>query len=134
MKHTADYRVYFEDTDAVGIMYHANFISFCERGRTELLRDIGIPVSQVKEKLGVEFVIRHIDANYLKMVQLEDLLTVETSVKVMKNSSFVMSQAIFCQNNTVFTMDITIVCVDLEGKPVRIPEALREKFTDYVEE
>ena len=68
MQHTVDYRVYYEDTDAVGIMYHANFISFCERGRSEMLRDVGLPASQIHEKLGAGFVIRHLDANYLKMV------------------------------------------------------------------
>ena len=131
MKHTIDYRVYYEDTDAMGIVYHANYISFCERGRSELLRDVGYPTSDIKEKLGIGFVIRHLDANYLKMVVLDSLLTVETTVKSMKNTSFVMEQAITCQNSVVFTMDITIVCVDMGGKPVRIPDALRAEFDVY---
>lgn len=131
--HTVDYRVYYEDTDALGIMYHANYICFCERGRSELLRDIGLSASSLEEKLQITFVIRHIDANYLKMVQLDDLLSVETSIKKMKNTSFVMKQSIFCQNSPVFTMDITIVCVGANQKPIRIPKQLREKFNDYMD-
>ncbi len=134
MKHSVDYRVYYEDTDALGIMYHANYICFCERGRSELLRDIGLSASSLTENLGNTFVNRHLDANYLKMVKLDNLLTVEPSVKIMKNTSFVMEQVIKCQNSVVFTMDITIVCMDIAGKPIRIPSDLRDKFNDYMKD
>lgn len=134
--HTVDYRVYYEDTDAGGIMYHGNFINFCERGRSELLRAIGLPASEVVEKLKTGFVVRHLDAEYLAMVRLDDLLTVHTSVKEMKNSSFLMEQIITFankgQNNTVFKMDVTLVCIDMQGKPTKIPEELRIKFNDYL--
>lgn len=133
MKHSVDYRVYYEDTDAVGIMYHANFINFCERGRSELLRHIGIPASEVFKKLNTGFVVRHLEAEYLRMARLDDLLTVHTHVKAMKNSSFVMEQVITCQDYDVFKMDVTIVCVDTSGRPERIPDELRKKFTDYIE-
>jgi len=129
--HQIDFRVYYEDTDAIGIMYHANFICFCERGRSEMLRDIGYPASTTMETLGVGFVVRHMDVNYLDMVKLDDLLTVKTSVKTMKNTSFVMSQSIYRHDKVVFTMDITLVCMDSRGKPVRIPNEIRNKFDDY---
>jgi acyl-CoA thioester hydrolase len=134
MKHQADYRVYYEDTDAGGIMYHGNFINFCERGRSELLRHVGIPASEVWDKTGVGFVVRHIDAEYTAMVKLDDLLNVFTVVTAMKNSSFTMEQEVFCQNKAVFKMDVTIVCIDKKGKPTRIPDALREKFKDYIKD
>lgn len=131
--HKSEFRVYYEDTDAGGIMYHGNLINFCERGRSDMLRDLGVPASETTQKLGVDFVVRHLEAEYLRMVKLDDLLSVETYVKSMKNSSFVMNQAVNCQNNTVFTMDVTLVCIDSKGKPVRIPEGLRDKFKDYLE-
>ncbi len=131
MKHTVNYRVYYEDTDAVGIMYHANFISFCERGRSEMLREMGYPASQTLEKLDVGFVVRHIDCNFLSMVKLDDLLSVETCVKSMKNTSFTMKQDILCQNKVVFTMDITLVCMNNLSKPSRLPNILRDKFDEY---
>ncbi len=134
--HQADYRVYYEDTDAGGIMYHGNFINFCERGRSELLRDIGIPASEVLAKTGVGFVVRHLDADYKAMARLDDLLSVMTSVKAMKNSSFQMTQEITLdkedQNIAAFKMDVTVVCIDKAGKPTRIPEELREKFKEYM--
>ena len=130
--HISKYRVYYEDTDAIGIMYHANYISFCERGRSDLLRELGIPASELFDKLGIGFVIRHIDCDYLKMVKLDELLSVETVVLSMKNTSFVMRQTIFCQNSAVFKMDITIVCVNKDGKPIKSPEELRKKFSEYL--
>jgi len=137
--HKVDYRVYYEDTDAGGIMYHGNFINFAERGRSELLRDMGVPASQIWEQTGVGFVVRHLDADYTAMARLDDLLTVETTVTVMKNSSFMMAQEI-CVNQadghniSAFKMDVTVVCIDKQGKPTRIPDLLRDKFKDYMKD
>lgn len=134
--HQVNYRVYYEDTDAGGIMYHGNFINFCERGRSELLREIGFPASEVVAKLNTGFVVRHLEAEYLAMARLDDLLSVHSCVKQIKNSSFVMEQIITLdkngQKNTVFKMDVTLVCIDMQGKPTRIPEELRLKFNDYL--
>lgn len=132
--HISSYRVYYEDTDAGGIMYHGNFINFCERARSDLLREIGLPSSSVAEKLHIGFVVRHLEADYLKMVKLDDLLSVHTQLTNMKNSSFLMNQRITCQNIDVFSMDVTVVCIDMSGKPTRIPEELRQKFNDYLKE
>ena len=131
MKHSVKYRVYYEDTDALGIMYHANYIKFCERGRSEMLRHIGCSASSLSKEIGLQFVIRKLEAEYLQMVQLDDELDVHTQIKSMKNSSFVMLQSITCQNSVVFTMDITIVCVGQNNKPIKIPDMLREKFKEY---
>jgi acyl-CoA thioester hydrolase len=139
-KHKSSFRVYYEDTDAGGIMYHGNYINFCERGRSDMLRELGMPSSEVFEKLGIAFVVRHLDAGYLAMVKLDDLLTVETHVTKMKNTSFVMRQVITSENQSnasispAFSMNVTIVCLDTLGKPVRIPDELRQTFTDYLEE
>lgn len=130
----SEYRVYYEDTDAGGIMYHGNFINFCERARSDLLREIGFPASEVAQKLNIGFVVRHLEAEYLRMAKLDDLLSVETTVKSIKNSSFIMRQVINCQNNAVFLMDVTLVCIDKNGRPVRTPEELRSQFNDYLKE
>ena len=136
--HKSSYRVYYEDTDAGGIMYHGNFINFCERARSDLLRDIGLSASEVTEKMGVGFVVRHLEAEYLRMVKLDELLTVETSLKKIKNTSLVMKQVIFHdddgQNKAVFSMDVTLICINAQGKPSRVPEDLRNKFSVYLKE
>lgn len=97
MKHTVEYRVYYEDTDAGGIMYHARYIAWCERGRGEFLRDLDLHFSDIAVNDGVIFVVRHINADYLKPAKLDQLLRIESSIKEMKNSSFT-DQSIFCQD------------------------------------
>lgn len=133
MKHRAQYRVYYENTDAGGITYHGDYINFCERARTDFMRDIGHSCRTLAEKDGVLFVIRHLEADYLKPSMLEDDLTVETCVGEVKNSSFIMHQTIFRHDDVLFTMTVTAVCVDVRGKPMRVPDALRGAITTYCE-
>ena len=128
--HTCEYRVYYEDTDAGGIMYHAQYISWCERARAEWLRDIGLQSSTIQDVTGVQFVVRHINADYFKPAKLDQLLRVESSLKEMKNSSFILNQSIFCQDYMLFSMTVTLVCVDGNARPVRIPEMVREKIQE----
>lgn len=126
MIHTHEYRVYYEDTDAGGIMYHAQYISWCERGRAEYLREVGLDSSGIVETDKVMFVVRHLEADYFKPARLDQLLRVETGIKEMKNSSFIMNQSIFCQDSMLFSMTVTIVCIDEKGRPVRIPDRIRK--------
>ncbi len=126
MIHSHNYRVYYEDTDAGGIMYHAQYISWCERGRAEYLREVGLNSSGIVENDKVMFVVRHLEADYFKPARLDELLRVETGIKEMKNSSFIMNQSIFCQDSMLFSMTVTIVCIDEKGRPVRIPDRIRK--------
>ena len=130
MIHTYEYRVYYEDTDAGGIMYHAQYINWCERGRSEYLRDIGLQSSTIFEDTGVLFVVRHLEADYFKPAKLDQLLRVESSLKELKNSSFILNQSIFCQDSMLFSMTVTIVCIDGNGRPVGIPDMVREKLQE----
>lgn len=134
MKHNCEFRVYYEDTDAGGIMYHASYIRFCERGRTEFMRGLGTSCSALEEDRGLQFVIRHLEADYFKPARLDDLLRVESSIKALKNTSFVMKQSVFCQNSVLFSMTVTVVCIDGTGSPARLPADIRERFEHYVEE
>lgn len=129
--HTCEYRVYYEDTDAGGIMYHAQYISWCERARAEYLTDIGLQSSTIVEDTGVMFVVRHLSADYFKPARLDQKLRVESTLKELKNSSFILNQSIFCQDYMLFSMTVTIVCVDAAGtKAVRIPDIIREKLQE----
>ena len=128
--HTCEYRVYYEDTDAGGIMYHAKYINWCERARSEYLRDLGLESSTIQQNQGVMFVVRHLSADYFKPAKLDELLRVETSLKEMKNSSFLLIQSIFCHDFMLFSMTVTIVCVGENTKPVRIPDIIRTKLQE----
>ena len=128
--HISEYRVYYEDTDAGGIMYHGRYVNWCERARAEYIRDFGLSFSEISEKDGMMFVVRHIEMDYFKPAKLDDLLRIETSLKEMKNSSFIMNQSIFCQDSMLFSMTVTIVCIDGNGRPVRIPDMVRTKLQE----
>lgn len=131
--HTTNFRIYYEDTDAGGIVYHSNFLKFAERGRCEMLRDLGYECSKFEENLGMMFVLKHADIEYIKPAMLDDFLEVETMVASMRNSSFQMRQAVHKDGQEICTMLITLVCVDTKTiKPIRLPDVLREKFKPYM--
>ena len=130
--HTLPVTVYYEDTDAGGVVYHANYIKFCERARTEFLQACGYKNSDLQQTHGIMFVVRRIEADYLKPAFLEDKLSVETSLTGMKNSSFIMKQTIRKDQDIIFEADVTLVCVNVnEVKPVKTPTAIREAFLNY---
>ncbi|HHD75691.1 MAG TPA: YbgC/FadM family acyl-CoA thioesterase [Campylobacterales bacterium] len=111
-------RVYYEDTDAGGIVYHTNFIKYCERARSELFfaKEI-LPMSED----GAGFVVRHIDANFLGMAKLGDLIDVKTQLLSRKKASVVLQQTIFKQSTKIFQMEVTLAYIS-GGKPSRIPD------------
>ena len=131
--HSIDFRVYYSDTDAGGIVYHANYLNFAEHGRTELLREAGFDHQALLSDPGIMFVVRKLEAEYLKIAKLDDLLTVSTSIKSINNASFVMKQVISCKGETIFFMDVTLVCLNKAGRPVRMPDDMRTRFSVWLE-
>ena len=134
--HKLPVRIYYEDTDAGGIIYHANYLKFAERGRTELLRDCGYENLGLQHDPGILFVVRHAENDYLKPGVLDDMLEMQSTITIMKNTSFVMEQNLIrTQDQTILCkMKITLVCVDVNSiKPVRIPNDIRKKFEAFME-
>lgn len=117
-------RVYYEDTDVGGVVYHSNYLNFCERARSHLFFDAGR--SPILE--GGHFVAKHIDADYLKSARLGDILEVKTSLSEMKNASFTLLQEIFRGDEKLFVMTIVLVYIDFEGKMTKIPESEKAFF------
>lgn len=115
-------RVYYEDTDAGGIVYHTNYIKYCERARSELFFSRNLNPTD-GENSG--FVVRHIDANFLGMSKLGDMLTVTTSLLKKKVASAVLQHTISNDSKKVFEMQVTLVFVR-EGKPHIIPDIFTE--------
>ncbi|SFV63845.1 4-hydroxybenzoyl-CoA thioesterase family active site [hydrothermal vent metagenome] len=113
-------RVYYEDTDAGGIVYHTNYIKYCERARSELFFEKNMTPTDGKNS---GFVVRNISANFLGMAHLGDMLEVKTKVIKKKSSSLILKQSIFSKEKKIFEMDVTLVFVR-DGKPTRIPEHL----------
>ena len=132
MTHEFPCRVYYEDTDAGGVVYHANHLRFCERGRTEYLRKLGFLNSDLMSAEGVLFVVRRVEAEYLKPARLDDLLTIKTALQTVKNTSFIMEQDIMRGDDHLFSMKILLVCVNTNGKPVGIPAAIKDAFDNHI--
>jgi acyl-CoA thioester hydrolase len=136
-KHKMDIRIYYEDTDAGGVVYHANYLNFAERGRTEFLRELGHQNSELERDFGVLFVVKHIDIEYAKPAFLDYQLRMESVITEMKNSSFIMQQTLYCEsrdNELISDMRVALVTVDTNTiKPVRLPEIIRTEFSKFLE-
>jgi len=128
--HILPVRVYYEDTDAHGIVYHANYLKFAERGRTEYLRATGFDHHEIKEKYNLLLVIRHIEIDYLAPARLDDMIELCTKVLSRGRTSIVMEQVFTRDGKTIAKMKVTVVGVTPEGKPLLLPPVLREGFQE----
>ncbi|PHM17458.1 MAG: acyl-CoA thioester hydrolase [Sulfuricurvum sp. PD_MW2] len=120
-------RVYYEDTDVGGVVYHSNYLNFCERARSQLFFDAGrSPILS-----GGHFVAKRIEADYIKSAKFGDLLEVKTTLIEIKNVSFRLLQEIFRENEKVFEMHIDLVYIDFAGKMAKIPQQEKDFLYQY---
>ena len=126
--HKIQARVYYEDTDAGGIVYHANHLKFAERGRTEMLRSLGYDHQHVIRDFKIILIVRHIEIDYRATAKLDDMLEIHTSVIIVGNTSTTMKQTITRDDKDIAILKVTVVAVSPEGKPVRMPAELRHVF------
>lgn len=125
-EHALSLRVYWEDTDAGGIVYHASHVRFFERGRTEFLRALGFVQTELAgEGHGLLFAVRRMEIDYLKAARLDDLLTVTTSVCSFGGARMTMRQRLARGAETIATAVVTIVGITREGRARRIPDRVR---------
>lgn len=117
-------RVYYEDTDTGGIVYHTNYIKFCERARSEIFFERDMLPS---EGDGSGFVVRNINADFLATSKLGDMLDVTSKILTLKNSSLLLLQEVWKDELKIFSMEVLLVYVD-NGKPSRIPKIFTEVF------
>lgn len=119
------YRVYYEDTDAGGVVYYANYLKFFERARTDFLREKNIVQSDLVKDLGIIFVVRNCLVEYLKPARMDDLIAVSVQVVETRKTSIKMHQQIVKDDVILCNLSVEIVCVDaLNFKPKKIPENL----------
>jgi acyl-CoA thioester hydrolase len=123
--HVLPLRVYWEDTDAAGIVYYANYLKFIERGRSDMLRMAGIDQWRMKNEEGVNFVVRRCEVDYHQPAKLDDEIEVETRVETLRGASLDMCQTVRRHGEDLVKAMIRVACVDGAGKPVRLPPALR---------
>ena len=119
-------RVYYEDTDAGGVVYNANYLKFAERGRTEYLRELGHNQRDILTEFNIFLVVRHAEIDYRAPARLDDLLDLATEITDLGNTSLTMKQTIRCGETILAEMKVIIVAMTPTGKAVRIPPHLRQ--------
>ncbi len=117
-------RIYWEDTDAGGIVYYANYLKFAERARTEMLRSHGIDQTSLREQYGVAIVVRHCAVEFLAPARLDDTLSVETMLQSLGKVRMTMQQVIYRDGQELVRIEVELACVDSDMKPARMPDHL----------
>ena len=124
-------KVYYEDTDAGGVVYYANYLKFLERARTEALFTIGFNNKKIKEDYGALIVVKSCNIEYKKPSYLEDELKIRSFVKSITKTSFFMSQFISRDEELFVEAKVHLVFVDKNGKPIKVPEDIFKDFKPY---
>lgn len=127
MLHEFPVRVYYEDTDMAGIVYHANYLKFIERARSEWVKGMGIDQNALREHEGVVFVIRRIEADFRASARFDDELVVQTRVQSVSGVRLVLHQEVQRDGEALFTAEVTLVTMTLDGHPTRLPQQIRRK-------
>ena len=125
MTHRFPIRVYYEDTDLAGIVYYANYLRYIERARSDWVRGLGIDQRQMKDRDGVAFAVRRVEADYLMPARFDDELVVETATQAVTGARLVMKQDVRRGADLLFSAVVTIVCLSDSGQPARLPANIR---------
>ncbi len=132
LAHLLPLRVYYEDTDAGGLVYHANYLCFAERGRTDMLRHLGVNHTEMAARYGLGFAVRHCTIDFRRAARLDDLLEVRTRLSDMRGASIGVEQVVARGADLVAELLLRIVCLNARGRPARIPNPVRATLQPYV--
>jgi len=124
-------KVYYEDTDAGGVVYYANYLKFLERARTEALVTLGFNNKKIKQDFGAQILVKSCNIEYKISAHLEDELSIRSFVKSITKTSFFMNQFITRGEDQIVEAKIHLVFVNKDGKPMRIPDSLFQDFKPY---
>ncbi|MEX0327606.1 MAG: tol-pal system-associated acyl-CoA thioesterase [Ruegeria sp.] len=124
MIHTFRVRVYYEDTDMGGVVYHANYLKFIERARSDYVRNLGNDQNAMREE-GIVWVVRRVEADFLAPAKFDDELEIETSVMSLSGVRLTMAQVVRRGDTDLFRATVTAVCINKDGKPIRLPAEIR---------
>ena len=125
-------KIYYEDTDAGGVVYYANYLKFLERARSEAIYELGYSNIELKKKFGILIMVKSCNIEYKKPAMFEDKLTVISTINEITKTSFIMKQNIKKNQELIASTDIHLVVVNLDGKPTKIPDDLKNKLSQNV--
>ncbi|MAW58189.1 MAG: hypothetical protein CL564_00975 [Alphaproteobacteria bacterium] len=115
-------RVYYEDTDSGGVVYHANYLKYAERSRTEMLRKYKIEQEKLKIDFNIQFIVKNLFIEYYASAKLDDLLNIKSLIIQISSAKIIMEQSIFNKKKLLAKINVTLGSVNLEGKPSRLPK------------
>ena len=127
--HSMNIRVYYEDTDLGGVVYYANYLRFIERARSEWIRELGIDQIKMRNEEEAIFVVTKIKADYLSPAHFDDILTVDTRIKVVSPVRAYFYQNIFREDKVIFKSEVCVTCTSNSGKVLRLPEKIKILMT-----
>lgn len=122
----SSYRVYYEDTDAGGVVYNANYLKFAERARTEVLRSLDISQDSLMKQEGILFLVKRVEVDFNRPAKLDDLITIETIIGEFKGASTTWQQNLFFDKINLCSIKVQLVIVNKDFRPIRIPKLLRD--------
>ncbi len=130
-RHRYAVRVYYEDTDAGGVVYHATYLRFAERARTEALREAGIPHSELLERFGLMFVVRRVEVDYVRPAHIDDSLLVITQPLAIGGATVTLRQDVCGPEGSSAVLKVRLACIRSgEGKPGRLPPLWRRVLSE----
>ena len=124
-------KVYYEDTDAGGVVYYANYLKYLERARTEALSTIGLSNIKIKDDYGALIIVKSCNIEFKKSAKLEDELKIRSFVKSVTKTSFIMNQIITIDNIVIVEAQVHLVFVNQKGKPIKVPNIILQNFKPY---
>ena len=132
--HKVPFRVYYEDTDTGNVVYHANYLRYMERGRTDFLRHINVGLSALMadKKTGLLFVVRGIEIDFLSSARLDDAILIETWMKRVSGAKIDMGQIVRCGDRVLTKATVRAAITNHLGRPQRFPIEMRKKMADLV--
>ncbi|SNR25258.1 tol-pal system-associated acyl-CoA thioesterase [Puniceibacterium sediminis] len=125
MTHRFPVRVYYEDTDMAGVVYHANYLRYIERARSDWVRELGIDQNAMREEDGLVFAVRRVEADYLLPAKFDDTLEVRTTIRSVTGARLIMGQEVRRGEERLFLAEVTLVCINDTGHPARLPANIR---------
>ena len=125
-------KVYYEDTDAGGIVYYANYLKYLERARTEALVRIGLSNQKIKDDFGALIIVKSCNIDYKKSAYLEDILNIKSHITSITKTSFIMKQIIIKNKTIIVDAKVHLVFVNEKVKPVKIPQLIIDKFEPFI--
>ena len=125
-------KVYYEDTDAGGVVYYANYLKFLERARSEALSEVGLSNLKIKKDYGALIVVKSCNIEFNKSAHLEDKLKINSFITSFTKTSFTMSQSIYRNKDSIIKSKIHLVFINEKGKPIKIPENILKNLKPFL--